>query len=114
MPAWREGGDGYVGIFIFEPFVPTYGQTRVADCAETIYSTETMAALLNYTSAAASQGNQILDRRMSLQIDHKRCDHAVVHTYVPDSVTAMASYYNRAPSSAQDNTARSIGVESTP
>ena len=44
----------------------------------------------NHGVALLSQGNQILDRRMSLRIDHRRCDHAVVHTYVPDSVTAMA------------------------
>ena len=110
MPVWREGGDCYVGIFIFEPFVPNIWSTRVADSAETICNAETMASLLTYTSAAASQGNQILDRRMSLQIDHRRCDHAVVHTHVPDSVTATAFYYSRATSSAQDNTARSIGV----
>lgn len=67
MPVWREGGDGYVGIFIFETFVPNIWSTRVADSAETMVS-------------HFCRSNQILDRRMSLRIDHRRCDHAVVHT----------------------------------
>lgn len=82
MPDWREGGDGYVGIFIFETFVPN------------IWSNKGCGQRRNHNMQCRNHGvapelhfcrraRQILDRRMSLQIDHAA-------VYIPDSVTAMA------------------------